>query len=424
MNKRKLVFTSGVANTFEWYDYALFGHFAPILGAKFFPDNDPSTALLQVFLVFAIGYLMRPIGGIFFGIVGDKWGRKTSLSLSIMCMAVPTASIGFLPTCETWGVTSTIIMILLRMLQGLSMGGALTGSISYVIEHTEKSNRGVYGSISMMSICLGILFGSLVSFCVKNIFSSEEFDLWAWRLPFIIGIIVLFVGIYIKNYTQETPLFEEIKHRGELVDSPLKTVLQKHWFDLLISILINATGSIVFYLEAIYLISYLKINRGFPESEVQILVNCCYVLMIAVTVFAGWLSDRIGRRKIFICNLLLIIFISPFILRTFESSSFGYVIIAQSMMAILAALYIGPEPAFHAEFYPTKIRNTALSVSYNTATSVFGGTAPYIMELLVQNTGTITSSVYYILASASISLIALYFYKDRSLNQHNTRTYQ
>lgn len=418
MNKCKLVLTSGVANTFEWYDYALFGHFAPIIGQKFFPENDPSAALLQVFLVFAVGYLMRPIGGIFFGIIGDKLGRKTSLSLAIMCMAVPTAAIGFLPTYETLGITSTVAMIVFRMLQGLSMGGALTGSISYIIEHTEKNKRGLYGSLPMLSICLGILFGSLVSFCVKNIFSVEQFNLWAWRLPFIIGILVFFVGIYIKNNTKETPLFEETKYRGEVVKSPLSTLVRKHWRDILISILINATGSIIFYIEAIYLVSYLKISRNFPESNVEILVNFCYVIMIFVTLFAGWLSDKIGRRKIFLLNLVFIIVATPFIFRIFESASFGYVIIAQIVIAIMAALYIGPEPALQAEFYPTEIRNTALSVSYNIATSVFGGTAPYIIESLVQNTGGITASVYYIIAAAFGSLFALYFYKDRSLDDH------
>lgn len=418
MKKRKLVLTSGVANTFEWYDYALFGHFAPIIGKKFFPDNDPSVALLQVLLVFAVGYLMRPIGGIFFGILGDKWGRKTSLSLAVMCMAIPTAAIGFLPTYETLGIMSTVAMIVFRMLQGLSMGGALTGSISYIIEHTEKNQRGLYGSIPMLSICLGILFGSLVSFCVKNIFSTEQFNLWAWRLPFIIGILVFFVGIYIKNNTKETPLFEETKYRGEVVKSPLSTLVRKHWSDILISILINATGSIIFYIEAIYLVSYLKISRGFPESNVEILVNFCYVIMIFVTLFAGWLSDKIGRRKIFLFNLVFIIVASPFIFRVFGSASFGYVVIAQIFIAIMAALYIGPEPALQAEFYPTEIRNTALSVSYNIATSVFGGTAPYIIELLVQNTGAITSSVYYIVVAAFCSLFALYFYKDRSLDDH------
>jgi MHS family proline/betaine transporter-like MFS transporter len=418
MNKKKLILTSSIANTFEWYDYALFGHFAPIIGMKFFPDSDPHAALLQAFLIFAVGYLMRPLGGVFFGIIGDKFGRKVALSSAVMFMAIPTAAIGFLPTYETWGIASTRIMIIVRMLQGLSMGGALTGSVSFVIEHSSKENRGFFGSVSMASICVGILLGSLTFFMVKSNFSAENFDNWAWRLPFIIGIVIYFAGLYIKNHTAETPLFEETKYRGEVVHSPLKEVFKKYWFDMIISVLINATGSIIFYLEAIYLISYLKITRGFEEIQVNYLINLCYVLMIFMTLLSGWMSDRFGRRKIFAINIIIIMCTMPFLLQIFETGDFKMVAMAQVLVALMAATYIGPEPALQAEFYPTELRNTALSISYNTATSLFGGTAPYIIEYLVQSSGTITYSIYYILVMAFLSLISLYFYRDRSLQDH------
>jgi MHS family proline/betaine transporter-like MFS transporter len=182
---------------------------------------------------------------------------------------------------------------------------------------------------------------------------------------------------------------------------------------MLISILINGTGSVIFYVESIYLISYLKIHRGFGEDEVSNLVNICYIIMIIVTILGGWLSDKIGRRKIFVINLVIIILTSTFLLESFEFGNFSSIIIAQIIIAILAALYIGPEPALQAELYPTNIRSTALSVSYNTATSIFGGTAPYIMESLVQN-GNMGSGSIYIIVCAVFSLIALYFYVDRS----------
>ena len=423
MNKRKLILTSGVANTFEWYDYALFGHLAPIIGQKFFPETEPSAVLLQVFLVFAIGYLMRPLGGIFFGVI-DKFGRKVALSTAIMCMAIPTAAIGFLPTYESIGVASTILMVVIRMMQGLSMGGALTGSISFIIEHTPKKKRGLFGSISMASICMGILLGSVVLFLVKSIFTPEQFDDWAWRIPFIMGIAVYFAGMYIKKHTSETPLFEDAKARGEILRSPLKTTFKHYWFDLIISIFINMTGSIIFYMVAIYLVSYLKINRGFPESDISFLINSCYVMMIFITLWAGWLSDKIGRQKIFIINLIFIIIASPFLLTTISVGGFTMVAISMLILAIMAAVYIGPEPALQAEFYPTAVRNTALSVSYNTATSLFGGTTPYIIESLIQNTGNITSSVYYIITAAILGLVALYFYEDRSLLDHKVHINQ
>jgi MFS transporter, MHS family, proline/betaine transporter len=418
MNKRKLILTSGVANTFEWYDYALFGHFAPIIGQKFFPESDPGASLLQAFLVFAIGYLMRPIGGVFFGVIGDKFGRRVALSSAVICMAIPTAAIGFLPSYETMGIISTSLMIVVRMLQGLSMGGALTGSISFVIEHTTKKHRGIAGSISMSSICIGILLGSTAAYLTRAAFSPEQFNEWGWRLPFIFGIFIFFAGLYIKNHTDETPLFKDAQNRGEIAHSPLREVFSKHWRDIIISILINATGSIIFYFEAIYLMTYLRINRGFDEGDVVSLINFCYVIMAVVTVLVGWLSDKINRRKIFVFNLVIIICAGPVIMTVLQEGDFLAVSLAQVTLAIIAASYIGPEPALQAEFYPTNIRNTALSVAYNAATSIFGGTAPYIIESLVQNTGSLTSSTYYIITSAVLSLGALYFYQDRSAVDH------
>ena len=414
MNKYKLICSSGIANAFEWYDYALFGHFASIIGSKFFPDSDPKVSTLHVFLVFAVGYMMRPLGGVFFGIIGDKFGRRVALSSSIICMSVPTALIGILPTYDSIGISATISMIIVRMLQGLSMGGALTGSISFLVEHTGKGYRGLNASISMSSICVGMLFGSSVSYVVKYFLSPEQFSDFGWRLPFLFGIFILFAGIYIQRYTQETPMFENIRDSGNIATSPLKDTFTIYWFDMLVSIFINSTGSVLFYLHTIYLISFLKINRGFNEDDVTNLANYCYIIMGIVTLLAGFMSDVIGRRKIFVINLIIIIILAPFLMRIVESGDFLAIVIAQITLCILAAFYIGPEPALQAELYPTKIRSTALSISYNTATSIFGGLTPYVIESIVQKTGSIVYCLYYILGCAVLGLVALYFYKDRS----------
>lgn len=414
MKNTKLILSSAAANTFEWYDYALFGHFAPIIGAKFFPDDDPSASLLKAFLVFAVGYLMRPIGGIFFGTLGDKFGRRAALSASVICMALPTTLIGLLPTYDTIGITATILMILVRMIQGLSMGGALTSSISFLIEHTDPKHRGFAGSISMSSICVGILLGSLSSYVIQKFLTVDQFHDWGWRVPFIFGIFIMFAGLYIRKHVDETPSFKKIKQNNKIASSPLKEVLSKHWFDIIISIFINATGSVVFYLEAIYVKNYLKINRDFDHIIIDNLVNISYLVMAVVTILSGILADKIGRLKIYSVNLLLILASIFFIMRIFEYGDIEYVICAQIFLSILAAVYIGPEPALQAEFYPIHIRNTALSLSYNIAVSIFGGTTPFVLEYLLQSTESITSCAYYVLVVAALSMIALYFYKNRS----------
>lgn len=413
MNQRKLIFSSGIANIFEWYDYALFAQFAPIIGAKFFPESEPSAALLNAFMIFAIGYFMRPIGGIFFGSLGDRFGRRAALSASIICMSFPTALIGILPTYDSIGLISTALMIVVRMLQGLSMGGALTGSISFIMEHTTPKHRGLISSIPMSGICIGFLLSSSVAYSVRNLLSPEQFDSWGWRLPFLFGILIIFAGIYIRLYTEETPLFKQIRDSGKIVDSPLKNTVKNYWLDMLISVFINSTGSVIFYLQAVYLMSFLKINRGLYEEDVSNLSNICYMVMAIITILSGWLSDKIGRPKIFAVNLILIIVVSPILIQFIDTGTFVAVAAAQIVLSILAASYIGPEPALQAEFYPTNIRNTALSISYNIATSVFGGTAPFISEYLLQKFGSIMVVAYYLMSCALLSSVALYFYTKR-----------
>jgi MHS family proline/betaine transporter-like MFS transporter len=184
MSKKRLIFSSGIANSFEWYNYALFGHLATILSDKFFPEDDPSLQILNGFLLFAVGYIVRPLGGIIFGIIGDKLGRKKALTASIMCMAYPTALISILPTYESVGISATILMIIIRMMQGLSMGGALTGSVSFLMEHTDKHERGLLGSVPMASISIGILAGSLITFLIKIYLNDADFENWGWILLF------------------------------------------------------------------------------------------------------------------------------------------------------------------------------------------------------------------------------------------------
>ena len=416
MNKAKLVFSSGIAGVFEWYDYALFSHFAIIFSKEFFPSDDPNVSLLNVFAVFAVGYLMRPLGGIVFGVIGDKFGRKVALSTSVMCMALPTAMIGLLPTYQSIGIAAPVLMIIARMLQGLSMGGALTGSMSFIIEHTKPQHRGFVGSIPMASICVGILLGSIVASITEWFLSAEQFESWGWRIPFLLGIFVMYAGLYIKRHTQETPMFTAAKAYSGLVQSPLKIVFKKYWFDMIISILINSTGSVLFYLQATYLMNYLHVAKHVPQSTIHYMTSISLVIMAIVAIFSGWLSDKLGRRKIYVMLNLLIISSIFTLMDIFQNGSIDGIWFAQIIVSIFAAMYIGAEPALQAEFYPTNIRNTALSLSYNTAVSVFGGTTPYIFHLLFQKTGVITSTGYYIVICSVFSLLALFFYRNRSEN--------
>ncbi len=411
--KKRIIFSSGIANAFEWYDYALFGHLAQIIGQKFFPESDPSVALLDAFLVFAAGYLMRPFGGVLFGIMGDRFGRRTALSASVLLMAFPTALIGFIPTYESIGVIAPALMLLARLLQGLSMGGALTGSVSFLIEHADSRKKGLAGSIPIAGICIGILMGSVVISVVKSLMTLEQFYDWGWRCPFLLGIFILFAGIYIKKYTFETPSFESAKLNGQIENSPISSVFANYKLNMLISIFINSTGSVLFYFQAIYMVNYLKLMRGFSDIEINTISNFTYIFMAIIAVSAGWISDQIGRLKIYKITISIIILSSWYAIILIQDGTFAQVCIGQLILAFATAAYIGAEPVLQAEFYPTRIRNTALSFSYNLATTIFGGTTPYIITFFVLKTGSIEAVSYYILFCSILSSIALYWYSIR-----------
>lgn len=414
MINRKLIFTGAIATIFEWYDYALFGNFAAIIGQKFFPGANPSVSMLNAFLVFAVGYLMRPIGGIFFGILGDRYGRKFSLSISVLCMSIPTGVIGLLPVYDEIGVIAPILMLLMRMIQGFSMGGALTSSISFLIEHTSKKHRGFVGSIPMASICIGILLGTLAAIITRYFTSELDFEEFGWRIPFLVGILIMFVGFYIIKYTEESPLFLEVQQSGKAEPAPLNYVIKHHFKDILISILINSTGSILFYFQATYVPNYLKTVRLFSHNIVDQISTFSLIIMAFACIFSGYISDLIGRRRTFVYILFSVI-LSVYILSyNLQYGNLTQVIIAQVMLGLLAAFFIGPEPALQAEFYPTNIRSTALSVSYNFSTSLFGGTTPLVVAYLYGMTGSFYGSSSYIIFASIMTMIGLYFYKDRS----------
>jgi MHS family proline/betaine transporter-like MFS transporter len=416
MNKLKIAFITAVVNIFEWYDYALFGLFAQTIGSKFFPNEDPAASLLNAFLVFAVGYLIRPIGGVFFGVIGDKFGRKVVLSTSVICMSIPTFIVGILPGYETIGFSSTVIMVLIRLLQGLAIGGALTGSVSFIIEHTEAKHKGLAASLPMSGICLGILLASLVAYVVKSCLTESQFDGWGWRIPFLLAALMMFVGFYIRKYASETPEFSKNKINNLIEAFPVRYIFKNHKTDILISIFLNATGSVLFYFQAIYIANYLKLERGFDSLLVDQLVTFSYILMAIAALIGGCLSDLFGRTKVFGLILALVALLIMPMINCFISGSFFGVICAHMVLSILAAFYIGAEPVLQCDLYPSNIRNTALSLAYNIATTIFGGTTPFVIQTLTKQTASLQSGAFYILICSLMGLTALSFYKQKTSN--------
>lgn len=412
---KKVVLSGSMANSLEWYDYALYAHFASLFSKIFFPATDPHAALLSTYIIFAIGFLMRPLGAILFGSIGDRYGRKVSLSLAILLMSIPTALVGLLPTYEQIGIWAPILLTIMRLLQGLSLGGALIGSVSYIVEHAEPRHRGIAGSATMFSLCFGFMLGSVVATLLSGLMSEENFVSYGWRLPFLFGIVIMGMSYYIKNHTTESPEFEKARKMSQIIHNPFATLVKSYKKVLLTSIAINSLGSVGFYALAVYVVGFLENVKKLPLHEVTAMSSWTMALIMFVVVIAGWLSDLVGRKRFFVITAISTAILIWPICSFIADGGYTEIVIAQVIFGILVGCWIGPEPALQVEMYPTNVRNTGVAFSYNVGCAIFGGTTPFVCALLANLfSDTIYIMGIYMVIVAILSLVGLYFYKNRA----------
>lgn len=259
----------------------------------------------------------------------------------------------------------------------------------------------------MSSICIGLIIGSTISYICNKIFSTEVFDQWAWRIPFLLSIFGLVLVYSIQNHTKETEIFQNLKSDNKISTSPIKTLVQNNWKDLIISILINSTGSVLFYMNSVYIMNYLKIYRQFKPEYIDILMILSYLQISFFSLFFGYLSDRISRKKIYIINIIFMILSIKFLLDTITNSNLIGIALAQYVLSLIIAAYLGPEPSLQVRLYPNHIRNSGLSISYNISTTIFGGLTPFIVQIIMNKFNNIAISGYYLMFCGILSLITI-----------------
>ena len=413
---RRTVLAGAIGNVLEWYDFALFGYFAPVLSTLFFPSSDPSLSLIATFSVFAVGFLARPLGALIFGYLGDTRGRRDALAWSVMVMAIPTSLVGILPTYDQIGIIAPILLTVLRFSQGLSVGGEFTGSVTFLIEHAAPTERGYIGSWAGFSAQTGALLGSGVGAVATANLTQEALHEWGWRLPFIAGSVIALVGWYLRRRLPESPAFAHLRQTRLVSASPARAILTSHRVSLFQVIGLVVLHGVGFYIFYVYLPGYVTKVTGLPLGTTLLINTSCMALMAVFIPIMGKLADRFSPRWVLGLGAVGLALGAVPIFLGLTSGQMTLVIAAQASATVLVAAYMGPFFAIVAILFPVFGRYTGLSLSYNIASALFGGTAPLVATLLTEWSGSNLAPGWYVSGCAILSLITLSTIRTRNQN--------
>jgi MHS family proline/betaine transporter-like MFS transporter len=404
---KKAVTAGAIGNFVEWYDYSVYGFFAPIIASQFFPSEDRVASLLATFAVFAVAFFMRPVGAFVFGHFGDTVGRRNTLAAAIILMGFATLMIGVLPTYAQIGVLAPILLVVARLLQGFSAGGEWSGSAAFMVEYAPANRRGLYGSWQQFSIVVGLLVGSVMGGLLGVVLSEDALNAWGWRIPFILGMVVALVGLYLRLRVEDTPAFRVIEEKDEVTDAPVKESFTAHGGESLTAIGFTVAWTVAYYILLTYMPTFVSETLGLPLSQALLSNAIGLVALGALIPFTAALSDRIGRKPLLIGFSALIALLTYPLFLLASTKVLVLIVVAQVVFGVIISLFSGPGPAALVEMFPTNVRYSALGVSYNLAVAAFGGTAPLIATYLISRTGSNLAPGIYLIVAAVITLVVV-----------------
>lgn len=410
----KALIASLIGSSIEWYDYFLYGTIAALIFSKlYFPSGDPVVGLMLAYTSFALPFFIRPLGGVIFSHIGDKIGRKKTLVMTLSLMGGATVLIGLLPTYEAIGIWAPILLIALRLIQGLGIGGEWGGALLLATEYAPPEKRGFFGSIPQMGVTIGLLLGTL-SISFMTLLPNAQFEAWGWRVPFILSALLVFIGLWIRNGIDETPAFKEAKESGNISKVPLIDTFKYHWKEVLIAVGAKVVETAPFYIFGTFIISYATGSLGFERSSTLNAVTIATLVTTIMIPFMGKLSDKVGRKPLYIGGTVaMILFAFPyFYLLSLDSvlwltvaTIIGLGIIWAPITAVLGTMF--------SEIFSTSVRYTGVTVGYQLGAAIAGGTAPLIATaLLSAYNNSFVPVALYIIAAAIISLIAVSFTRE------------
>jgi len=402
-----------IGNAFEWYDFVVFGFVSVVIARLFFPASNEHAALLLTLATFGVGFFMRPVGAIVLGLYADRAGRKAALQLVILLMTIAVAVVAFAPTYASIGIGAPIVIVLARLLQGFATGGEFSSATSFLVECAPLHRRGLFGSLQMVGQGLAALLGALAGAIVTRGLAPEQLDTWGWRLPFLLGLLIGPVGIYIRRNLNETEEFQA--HRRETPQSlGVGAMLRVHTQAVAASFLLVVCGTIAYYVVLVYMPTYAKTQLALPLGDAFTVQTVALAWMIVLIPVFGMLSDRIGRKPVLL-GAILGYFLLPYPLLTWVQTepSFVRLLCLQVAMCSVLAVFYGPLSTTLAEQFPTGVRSTGTGIAYNFAVMLFGGFTPFVVAWLIRATGSPSVPAYCLMFGATAGTIALFLLTER-----------
>ncbi len=411
----RVLIASLVGSSIEWFDYFLYGTMAALVfNQLFFVNEDPTVGLLLAYASFALSFFIRPFGGIIFSHIGDRIGRKKTLVLTLSLMGAATFAMGILPTYQAIGVAAPIILITLRLIQGLGIGGEWGGALLLATEYAPPERRGFFGSIPQMGVTIGMVMGTLALW-IMSLLPEQQFMTWGWRVPFIFSALLVVFGLWIRKGIDETPEFKEVQAKGEIPKLPIVDTLRYYWKEVLITIGAKVVETAPFYIFSTFIVSYATSTLGFSRSAVLGSVMVSTVITTILIPIMGSLSDRVGRKKMYIAGTLaMMAFAFPYFWMIHQGSVFMLVLATIIGLGIIWAPITAVLGTMFSEIFDAKVRYTGVSLGYQIGAAVAGGTAPLVATaLLASFDNSYVPVALYIMFTAVVSLIAIWAVKSR-----------
>ncbi|MEM9731655.1 MAG: MFS transporter [Myxococcota bacterium] len=399
---RMQILAGAVGNVMEWFDFAVYGFFAQVIGEQFFPSDDPTTSVIAAFAVFASGFLARPLGAAFFGHLGDRRGRQVVLRASVLLMGISTLLLGCLPTYSSIGVAAPILLTVLRIAQGFSVGGEYTGSVIYLVERAPVGKRGIVGGWANFGAVAGFLLGSGISALISRFLPEDAVATWGWRIPFIAGVSISALGVVFRRTMHEEPT--PAPHDKV----PLVEAVRLEWRTMLRIAGLILMSNVGFYMMFVYVTTYLVEQVGVPMAKALEIDTISMSALLVITPFAAWLSDRVGRKPVLLVASVGCFFLAVPLFMAIHHDDPALIFAGQLGFAVLIGFTFGANSAAIVEITNARYRCTVISVAYNVTLAIFGGTTPLVASWLIKNTGNdLVPAVYLMLMAAVTAIVVL-----------------